>query len=66
MVLVVVMGGGGGDKAVMTVVMWDSGDVTYKYFIILFILQGESEVVIKSFNTLCTMRTGWLSGNNHF
>ena len=37
--------------------------MTYKYFIILFILQGESKVIMKSFNTLWTVRTGWLSGN---
>ena len=39
MALVVVMGSDG-DKG-----SDDGGDVTYKYFIILFILQGKSEVI---------------------
>ena len=39
--------------------------MTYQYVIILFIVTGKSEVIIKLFNTLCTIKTGWLSGNKH-
>ena len=38
----------------------------YQYVNNLFIVTGKNKVIIKSCNTLCTIKTGWLSGNKHF
>ena len=40
--------------------------MTYQYVNISFIVTGKNKVIMKSCNTLCKIKTGWLNGNEHF